>query len=376
MNEPQAGTTLARFGLALREQGMDQALLAAPNTIAHLVGFEVDWENWPVGDPFTAAPPLLLIRDGEATLIVPKLFAAAATSVDCEVVVAPTHAFRGTPPDPIASLEETVGSLPIAAGPIGVDPGHLPVRVGDLLRRVGAETVSVEQLLIDSRRIKLPVEVNALRQAAALADTIQMAVKDSAEPGQSEAELAGLALAAAYRQGGRRVPANLTLNAGVGSSLPSASPGDRVIEAGDVILTDTSPWTAGAWSDTANAIVVGEPTTEHRRLFDTLRATLEFAIGACRPGVRAGEVDRIVRERLAADYGDAIYKHHTGHGIGAMYYEPPHIVPGSDHLIDEGMVLCVEPAVYIPDRFGMRLEHVFRVGADGNEILSGFEHTL
>jgi Xaa-Pro aminopeptidase len=376
MNDPQPGTTLARFGRALREQGMDQALLAAPDTIAHLVGFEVDWENWPVGDPFTAAAPLLLIRDGEATLIVPKLFAAAATSVDCEVLVSPTHAFRGTPPDPISSLEETVASLPIAEGPIGVDPGHLPVRVGDLLRRACAEMVSVEELLIDSRRIKLPVEVDALRQAAALADTIQAAVKASAEPGRSEAELAGLALTAAYRRAGRRVPANLTLNAGIGSSLPSASPGARVIEAGDVILTDTSPWTARAWSDTANAIVVGEPTTEHRRLFDTLRSTLDFAIGACRPGVRAGEVDRMVRERLAADYGDAIYKHHTGHGIGAMYYEPPHIVPGSDHLIEEGMVLCVEPAVYIPDRFGMRLEHVFRVGADDNEILSRFEHTL
>jgi Xaa-Pro aminopeptidase len=148
-----------------------------------------------------------------------------------------------------------------------------------------------------------------------------------------------------------------------------------MIEEGDVILTDTSPWAAGAWSDTANAIVVGEPTVEQRRLFDDLRRTLERAIAACRPGVRAGDVDRQVREWLA-DYGDDVYKHHTGHGIGAIWYEPPAIIPGSDDVIEEGMVLCVEPAVYLRGRFGMRLEHVFRVGADGNEILSEFEHTL
>lgn len=369
-------TTLERFSEALAQAGIRQALLSAPNTLAHLVGFEVDWENWPIADPFTAAPPLLFIRDGEPTMVVPTLFEAAAVTASCEVVLSPTHRFRGTPPDPIRSLAATLGNLPIAAAPTGVEPGHLPLRVAELLGAAGSEAVPVEDLLIQTRRIKLPVEVESIRHACTVADTIQAAVKRFAEPGQTEAQLAALALSEAYRQEGRRVPAFLTLNAGPGSGLPSASPGDRVIETGDIVLTDTGPWVAGAWSDTANAIVVGTPTAAQRSLFDDLRGALEHAIAACRPGARAGDVDRSVRELLAAKHGDAVYKHHTGHGIGAIYYEPPAIVPDSDDVIEEGMVLCVEPAVYRPGWGGMRLEHVFRVGAAGNEILSQFEHTL
>jgi Xaa-Pro aminopeptidase len=368
-------TPLARLRRSLSEQGVTQALLSAPNTLAHLVGFEVDWENWPISDPFTAAPPLLFLRDEEATMIVPTLLRAAAATCSCDVVISPTHAFRGTPFDPAPGLAETLADLPIAAVPTAVEPGHLPLRVADLLREAGAETVPVEALLLEARRIKLPVEVEAIRHACRVADTIQAAVKSFAEPGQTEAQLAALALSAAYRQEGHRVPTVLTLNAGEGSALPSASPGERVIEAGDIILTDTSPWISGAWSDTANAVVVGEPTAAHRRLFDDLRRALAKAIAACRPGVRAGDVDQLVRESLAG-YGDDAYKHHTGHGIGAFWYEPPAIVPGSGDVIEEGMVLAVEPAVYRPGWGGMRLEHVFRVGIDGNEILSGLEHTL
>jgi Xaa-Pro aminopeptidase len=368
-------TPLARLRRALSEQGVTQALLSAPNTLAHLVDFEVDWENWPIADPFTAAPPLLFLREDEATMIVPTLLQAAAANCSCDVVISPTHAFRGTPFDPLPGLAQTFADLPLAAVPTAVEPGHLPLRVADLLRGAGAETVPVEALLLGIRRIKLPVEVEAIRHACRVADTIQAAVKRFAEPGQTEAQLAALALAAAYRQEGHRVPTVLTLNTGEGSGLPSASPGARVIEAGDIILTDTSPWVSGAWSDTANAVVVGEPTADHRRLFDDLRRTLERAIAACRPGARAGDVDRLVRESLAG-YGEEAYKHHTGHGIGAIWYEPPAIVPGSDDTIEEGMVLAVEPAVYRPGWGGMRLEHVFRVGADDNEILSQFEHTL
>jgi Xaa-Pro dipeptidase len=368
-------TPLTRFSRLLSEQGVTQALLSAPNTLAHLIGFEVDWENWPISDPFTAAPPLLFLRDGEATMIIPTLLQAAGATCSCEVVISPTHAFRGTPSDPVRGLAETLAALPLAAVPTAVEPGHLPLRVADLLRGTGAEAIPVEGLLLEARRIKLPVEVEAIRHACRVADTIQAAAKQFAEPGQTEAQLAARALSAAYRQEGHRLPAVLTLNAGEGSALPSASPGGRVIEAGDIILTDTSPWISGAWADTANAVVVGEPTAAHRRVFDDLRRTLERAIVACRPGARAGDIDRMVRESLA-HHGDHVYKHHTGHGIGAIWYEPPAIVPDSDDVIEEGMVLAVEPAVYRSGWGGMRLEHVFRVGADGHEILSEFEHTL
>jgi Xaa-Pro dipeptidase len=200
-------------------------------------------------------------------------------------------------------------------------------------------------------------------------------VKDHAAPGVSEAELAGLAAAAMFREAGRRVPAILTVSAGAeGTATGGGVATARVVRAGDLVLTDTSPWIDGAWSDTANAVFVGKPDTETRRRFDAVRRALEVGISLCRPGAVAKDVDREVRS-LLAEHGPT-YEHHTGHGIGAAWSEEPRITPYSDLRIDEGMVLALEPAIYVPGWGGIRLEHVFVVGARGNEVLTRFEHTL
>jgi Xaa-Pro aminopeptidase len=176
------------------------------------------------------------------------------------------------------------------------------------------------------------------------------------------------------REAGRRVPAVLTVTAGEATGTGGDVAGNRELRTGDLVLTDTSPWIGGAWSDTANAVVVGEPSAEQRRVFDAVRRALELAIELCRPGAVAGEVDRAVRDALA-EWGPT-YGHHTGHGIGAAWSEPPLLIPGSKECIEEGMALAVEPAIYRPGWGGIRLEHVFVVRTSGNEILTEFEHAL
>jgi Xaa-Pro aminopeptidase len=369
------GTGLDRLREALGREGVAQAVLSSSETLANLVGYELPWEDWPVADPFTAAPPLLLVQASRCVLVVPTLFAAYAEGVGCDVVETRTHRFRGTPPDPYAELAATLASLPLEPGVTGVEGRSLPARAADLLRARGCELVWADSLVTQSRLVKSPAEVEAVRSASRLADVIQAAVKEHAAPGQSEAELAGIAQAAMYRAAGRRVPAILTLNAGEATAYGSAIPQSRTLNPGDLVLTDTSPWFGGAWSDTANTIVVGKPTREHRRAFDALRRSLDLAISLCRPGAVAGDVDARVRASLE-DWGPARYQHHTGHGIGASWCEPPLMVPGSADRIEEGMVLAAEPAVYRPGWGGMRLEHVFLVDSGGNELLSGFEHTL
>ena len=148
----------------------------------------------------------------------------------------------------------------------------------------------------------------------------------------------------------------------------------RVIQSGDLVLCDTAPWIDGHWSDSANAVCAGVPDGEQRRIFDRVRQALELAIGLCRPGAIACDVDAAVRAELA-DLGPT-YSHHTGHGIGASWSEPPRITPYERMRLEEGMVLAVEPAFYAEGFGGIRLEHVFVVRAGGNEILTRFEHTL
>jgi Xaa-Pro dipeptidase len=225
------------------------------------------------------------------------------------------------------------------------------------------------------RRVAHAPQLDAIRRASRFADVVQQAVKDHAAPGISEAELAGLAAAAMFQEAGRRVPAILTVTTGAeatatGGGIATA----RVVQAGDLVLTDTSPWIDGAWSDTANAVFVGTPDGETRRRFDAVRRALHKGISLCRPGVVARDVDRKVRD-LLSEHGPT-YAHHTGHRIGAAWSEEPRITPYCDQRIEEGMVLALEPAIYLSGWGGIRLEHVFLVGASDNEILTRFEHTL
>ena len=367
-------TPLERLRERLAREGIEQAVLSHPETLAHLAGFEQPFEDWPVSDPFTAAPPLLVLGPADAVLVVPTFYAGRAEGCALPVVVSRSHAFAGAPPDAPAELERTLAALPLEPGRTGVEAAGLPLRVAELLRARGCTLAPIDGLVVEARRHKLPVEIEAIRRASRLADTVQRAVKAAAAPGLTEAELAGLAQAAMNREAGRRVPAVITVTAGEATGTGGDVACSRELRHGDLVLTDASPWFGGAWSDTANAVVVGEPSAEHRRIFDAVRRALELAIELCRPGAVAGEVDRAVRDSLAA-WGDT-YGHHTGHGIGAAWSEPPLLIPGSEERIDEGMVLAVEPAIYRPGWGGIRLEHVFAVRGSGNEILTEFEHTL
>jgi Xaa-Pro dipeptidase len=365
---------LERLRERLAHEGIHQAVLSHPETLAHLTGFEHPFEDWPVADPFTAAPALLLVTRTQSTLVVPTFYASRANGCPCSVVVTPSHDFIGTPPDACVELGRTLAGIPLADGLTGVEAGWLPLRVADLLRARGAELVPVDTLVVEARCHKLPIEIEAIRQASRLADVVQQTVKDAAEPGITEAELAGIAQTAVYREAGRRVPIVLIVTTGTATAQGGDVPGERTVRPGDLILTDATPWIGGAWSDTANTVAIGKPTREQRRIFDAVRCALEFAIELCRPGAVAGDVDRRVRESLAA-WGPP-YSHHTGHGIGAAWNEPPLLIPKNEMVIDEDMVLSVEPGIYRLGWGGIRLEHVFVVRDGGNELLTQFEHTL
>jgi Xaa-Pro aminopeptidase len=144
-------------------------------------------------------------------------------------------------------------------------------------------------------------------------------------------------------------------------------PSARVVNAGEVVLCDLAPRVNGTWADSCATVVLGEPTPDltaaHAKVLDALHRAME----AIRPGVAAGEVDALARAGLD-------YPHHTGHGIGSSYHEEPRLVPGATTPLQAGMVIALEPALYAPGDFGIRLEHVVVVTADGCEDLSS--HSL
>jgi Xaa-Pro dipeptidase len=362
-----------RLRAALAERGLERAVLSHPETLAHLCLFDPAPEEWPVANPFVASPALLVLEPGAATLLVASFHAAHAARSPV-----PVEQYRSydheRPPAPAAELAGALHALTGGPGSVAVEASHLPAAIADVLRADGAEPTPVDDLVIAARSVKLPVELEAIRRASHLSDVVQAAVKELARPGMTEAGVAALAQAAMAREAGRRVPAILTVTSGEATSTGGWEATDRVIAPNDLVLCDTSPWIDGHWSDSANAVCAGVPTREQRRIFDRVRRALELAMALCRPGAIPSEVDAAVRAELA-DLGPT-YPHHTGHGIGASWSEPPRITPYERTPLEEGMVLAVEPAFYAPGFGGIRLEHVFVVRPGGNETLTRFEHTL
>ncbi|MEU7281537.1 aminopeptidase P family protein [Streptomyces sp. NPDC045431] len=224
---------------------------------------------------------------------------------------------------------------------------------------------------------------------AALTEALPMlrAVKDARELERMEA--AGAAADAAYREilkvrfSGRKETdvaadlAALLLNFGhsqvdftvVGSGPNGANPhheaGDRTIEEGDMVVLDFGGLKHGYGSDTSRTVHVGEPTPEERRVHDLVREAQQAGCEAVRPGVACQEVDRAARAVITeAGYGEH-FIHRTGHGIGVTTHEPPYMIEGEELPLVPGMCFSVEPGIYLPGRFGVRIEDIVTVTEDG-----------
>ncbi len=142
------------------------------------------------------------------------------------------------------------------------------------------------------------------------------------------------------------------------------SPSTRRLAEGDVVLCDLVPRVAGYWGDSCATFAIGEASAAARTAHARATETLADVIAAISPGVTAGELDALARSQLS-------FPHHTGHGLGAGWHEEPRIVPGSTTVLEEGMVVAIEPGTY--DGVGVRVEQVVLVTATGCEVLSGHE---
>ena len=216
------------------------------------------------------------------------------------------------------------------------------------------------------RSIKAPDELEAIAAAGALADEVARQLQDGAIPlvGRSESAVAS-DIAARLLAAGHDSVEFVIVASGPNSASPHHHPGERVIGPGEMVLCDFGGKSGGYCSDTTRCVWTGRPPDEVRTAYDALRTAQERAVRTVRPGNRLCDVDRAARDALrAAGYGD-YFIHRTGHGIGTEVHEHPYVTEHNTAPIRTGHAFSVEPGIYLPGRWGMRIEDIVVVTSGG-----------
>lgn len=225
------------------------------------------------------------------------------------------------------------------------------------------------------RGVKDAHELERLAAAGAAADATYEEIKKVRFAGRRELEVAG-DLADLLRQFGHEQVDFTVVGSGPNGANPHHEAGERVIEHGDMIVLDFGGLMHGYGSDTSRTVHVGEPTDEERKVHDIVRQAQEAGCAAVRPGIACQEVDRAARAVIdEAGYGE-YFIHRTGHGIGVTTHEPPYMIEGEEQPLVPGMCFSVEPGIYLPGRFGVRIEDIVTVTQDGGRRLNATDREL
>jgi Xaa-Pro aminopeptidase len=305
---------------------------------------------------------LVLPRDGDATLVVPRLEAAR--------VEERPDAFS------IMAWDETDDPIGIVAGlaraPTTAAIGdHTWARFLLELQRAlpGTAFRKGSEVTAPLRRVKDPAEVDALRAAARAVDGIVGEMRARPFSGRTEADV-HRELVERMLDAGHEWANFAIVGSGPNGASPHHEPGSRVIESGDVVVCDFGGSMRHYCSDITRLFVVGEPSPEVRDTYAVLVDAQEQAVRAATVGTACEEVDATARRMITdAGFGDR-FIHRTGHGIGVETHEDPYIVAGNTAPLAPGNAFSVEPGIYLPGRFGLRLEDIVVTTPDGPERLN------
>jgi Xaa-Pro aminopeptidase len=219
------------------------------------------------------------------------------------------------------------------------------------------------------RAVKGDDELERLAAAGAAADTTFEEIAAGRFAGRRESEIAA-DLARSLRDQGHSEVDFTVVGSGPNGANPHHEMSERVIEEGDMVVLDFGGLKDGYGSDTTRTVHVGEPSDEEREVYEIVRRAQQAGFEAVRTGVECQEIDRAARTVIAdAGYGE-YFIHRTGHGIGLTTHEPPYMVEGETRRLEPGMCFSIEPGIYLPGRFGVRIEDIVTVTEDGGRRLN------
>jgi Xaa-Pro aminopeptidase len=364
--------SLERLGSFLREQSLAALLLSDQHSLTWLTGYAPPIETGP--NPFEGGPALAWFSDGQVTMVLSDAEAGAAKATGAAVQEYLSYTIQAPlagPRNQAEALAKTLAPFGNLKGNVAVEMNQLPASLFETLQNAlpSASLQPGDGLLEPLRAIKSEPELKHIRAVLALCDQAQAETKILISPGKTEIEVWGSLKAFLDVRACERLPVLADFVAGARTADMGGLPGTYALKAGDAVIADIVPRLGGYWGDNAGTHFVGEPSAELRRIFDVVMEALQRGIQAVKPGLRACDLDSLLRG-LIRDQGYPVYPHHSGHGIGVSYHEEPRLVPYNTMPLQAGMVVAIEPGIYLPGVGGVRLEDVVLVTGTGCEVLT------
>ncbi|MEV5434350.1 aminopeptidase P family protein [Streptomyces sp. NPDC052701] len=346
-----------RAARAAAEAGL-AGLLVAP-------GPDLVWLTGYAPTAVTERLTLLVLAAGQdPVLVVPTLEAPDARHAVGEAALTVRDWADGK--DPYAATARLLDG----SGRYGISDNTWALHLLGLQKALpGTSYAALTEALPMLRAVKDAAELELLAAAGAAADRAFEEIRKVAFAGRRESDVAADLAGLLRRSGHGRVDFTIVAS-GPNGADPHHEAGDRVIAHGDMVVLDFGGLKDGYGSDTSRTVHVGEPTPEERRVHAVVREAQQAGYEAVRPGAACQEVDRAARAVIAdAGYGE-YFVHRTGHGIGVTTHEPPYMIEGEEQPLVPGMCFSVEPGIYLPGRFGVRIEDIVAVTEDGGRRLN------
>ncbi len=341
----------------MREMGLTQLLVTAPTSILYLTGRRIA--------PGERMLALLIADDGRCRLFANRLFALKPID-GCELIE-------------YSDTDDCVGELSsrLAPGRLGVDKDWPCRFLLPLLDRRRDLSVSLGSPAVDGARMcKTKEELNLMRLSSRMNDAVIGCAIDSVHIGTTEKHVAECYASEAVAQGasGESFPSLICF--GANCAEPHHDTDRTALKRGDSVILDVGLVLSDYCSDMTRTVFCGAPTDEQKRVYDLVLRANEAGRRAVRPGVPLRDVDRAARSVIEAAGYEPYFIHRTGHGIGLDVHEFPDVSASSDAVCMPGMVFSVEPGIYLPGRFGIRIEDLVAVTEDGSETLNVKSHEM
>jgi Xaa-Pro aminopeptidase len=346
----------------LRELGADAVVLFPSRNLQYLAGF--------TEEPKERHFFLFVPADGEPVFLAPEL---SAEQVREESWVPDVRGWADED-DPLAAVESIAADVGLGGGRLLVDDTMWATFTQDLRAVLpDAEFGLASDVLAELRVRKDEAELDAIDRAADVADAILEDLRDLGDDavGMTENELARYIERRAAEYGAQGLSFEPTVGSGPNGAKPHHSHGERAVQAGEPVVFDFGVRVDDYPSDQTRTLVFGgDPPEKVTEIHEIVQRAQRAAVEAVGPGVPAEDVDAAAREVIAdAGYGE-YFVHRTGHGLGLDVHEEPYIVAGNDRELEPGMVHSVEPGIYLPGEFGVRVEDIVVVTDDGVERLN------